>query len=135
MADKLAIWISCGSLVVAIASAVIAWRAKVQARRAATLAPRTEAIQHLRHALYDVNRNAILANRETVESIQKAMHLAALAFNRKIRNELERAYMTASRLNMPPHQQRTEKDENDLRGLRADLQSLINDMNQAATLG
>jgi hypothetical protein len=57
MTEKLAIIavvVSLGSVLVSIASAVIAWRAKQQARKAATLGQRIEAINHVRVALHDL---------------------------------------------------------------------------------
>jgi hypothetical protein len=57
MTEKLAVFalaVSVGSLLVSIASAVIAWRAKQQARKAATLGQRIEAINHVRMALHDL---------------------------------------------------------------------------------
>jgi K+-sensing histidine kinase KdpD len=100
MTDKVAqvaLWVSGASLLVSITSAVIAWRAKEQARKAATLEPRTKAIGHLREALFDINNNG-LVRRETVNSIQAAMHLSVLVFGQQVREALDKAYMRASRL-------------------------------------
>jgi hypothetical protein len=73
--DNIAFWLSGGSLLVAFASLVVALMAKKQARQAALLMSRTEAIAHLRQALADLNRNG-LATAKTVDSIQKAVDLS-----------------------------------------------------------
>jgi hypothetical protein len=70
--DNIAFWLSGGSLVVAFASLVIALMAKKQARQAALLMSRTEAIAHLRQALADLTRNG-LATAKTIDSIQGAL--------------------------------------------------------------
>jgi hypothetical protein len=135
MTDKLAVialGLSGGSLLVSLASFVLASKAKQQAQKAATLKHRTEAIDHLRKALFDTNNNGFVT-RKTVDSIQKAMHLSALVFSRKVRNELDRAYATVFRLNMPPDQ-RTDQDVQDTATLGKDLQTLIDRMNQEGTL-
>jgi hypothetical protein len=49
--------VSFGSLAVSIISAVIAWKAKKQAQKAATLEPRTEAMNYVRNAIDDVVRH------------------------------------------------------------------------------
>jgi hypothetical protein len=74
-----------------------------------------------------------LVRRETVNSIQAAMHLAALVFGRQVREQLDQAYKTASRLCMPP-EQRTEKDQQDTTALGREVQALIDRMNREATL-
>jgi hypothetical protein len=55
MTDKLAIWLSGGSLLVSLASFVLATMAKRQAQKTATLGLRTEAINHVHAALHDLN--------------------------------------------------------------------------------
>jgi hypothetical protein len=54
MTDKLAIWLSGGSLLVSLASFGLAAMAKRQAQKTATLGLRTEAINHVRAALHDL---------------------------------------------------------------------------------
>ena len=82
MTDKLALWVAGGSLLVSITSAVIAWRAKEQAKRAATLEPRTKAINLVREALFDVTNNGFVEGK-TVKSLREALHLSALVFSQR----------------------------------------------------
>ena len=72
MIDNIALWLSGGSLLVAFASIVIALMAKRQARQAALLMSRAEAIANLRHALGDLNRDG-LASTKTMDRIQNAL--------------------------------------------------------------
>jgi hypothetical protein len=100
MTEKLAIIalaVSVGSLLVSIASAVIAWRAKQQARKAATLGQRIEAINHVREALHDLIQDGVVKTKTTY-SIRNALHLSAVVFSGRIGRELEQAYTTAYRL-------------------------------------
>ena len=132
MTDKVAIWVACGSLAVSIVSAVLARKAMQQAKKAATLEPRTKAIEHMRRALFDINNNGLIT-RNTVNSIRDAMHLAALVFGRDVRKALAQAHSEACRLNMPS-QDRKDQDIQDTRALGLKLQALIDQMNQKATL-
>jgi K+-sensing histidine kinase KdpD len=127
MTDKVAIWVACGSLAVSIVSAVLARKAMQQAKKAATLEPRTKAIEHMRRALFDINNNGLIT-RNTVNSIRDAMHLAALVFGRDVRKALAQAHSEASRLNMPS-QDRKDQDIQDTRALGPKLQQLIDRMN------
>jgi hypothetical protein len=134
MTDKLsiiAIGLSIGSLLVAFGSAVIAWRAKEQAKKAATLEPRTKAINYIRQAHSGVTNNGF-ATRETVNNIHEARSLADLVFSREVRNELDRAHVSASRLNVPNPLATQHSPENIKLG--NDLQTLITQMNDEAAL-
>ena len=130
MTDKVAIWVSGASLLVSIGSAVIAWRAKEQAKKAATLEPRTKAINHIRQAHFDITNNGY-DTRETIDNIQGARNLAALVLSRGVRIELDRAYETASAL-VPGGLANQYSPENIELG--NDLQRLITRMNNEATL-
>ena len=79
MTDNVAIWVSCGSVLISFASVVIALMAKRQARQAALLMSRAEAIANLRHALGDLNRDG-LASTKTMDRIQNALNLSHLVF-------------------------------------------------------
>jgi hypothetical protein len=65
VAVVLALVLSSGSLVVSIASFVLAISAKWQAKKAATLGFRIEAINHLRAMLSDIDRGVSQAERLT----------------------------------------------------------------------
>jgi hypothetical protein len=119
-------------LLVSIASAVIAWRAKEQAKRAATLEPRTKAISLVREAIHDATRDGLVTGK-TVKSLQEALHLSALVFGQGVRNDLDRAYATADRLNKPS-EYRTEQDQDDRIALGKDLHALVARMNKEAKL-
>src|SRR5262245_44340216 len=80
MTDNVAIWVSCGSVLISFASVVIALMAKRQARQAALLMSRAEAIANLRHAVGDLNRDG-LASTKTMDRIQNALNLSHLVFS------------------------------------------------------
>jgi len=88
MTDNVAIWVSCGSVLVSFASVVIALMAKRQARQAALLMSRAEAIANLRHALGDLNRDG-LASTKTMDRIQNALNLSHLVFSKAVRKNVE----------------------------------------------
>jgi urease gamma subunit len=87
MTNDIAFWLSGGSLLVAFVSLVVALMAKKQARQAALLMSRTEAIAFLRQALGDLNRNG-LATAKTMDSIQKALDLSHLVFGKEVRKDI-----------------------------------------------
>jgi hypothetical protein len=131
MTDKLAIWLSGGSLLVSFASFVLAAKAKQQAQKAASLAPRTDAINNVREALHDLNQYGTV-KAETADSVRKAIHLSDLVFSSKVRKELDQAYATAYRLQ--EIRRLSDQDARDIVALRLDLQTLLAHMNQEATL-
>jgi hypothetical protein len=120
-----ALLVSVVSLFVSIYSVVVASGAKDQAKKAATLTSRTEAIAHLRSALDDVIANTIA--RDTLDNIQRAMHLAELVFKQNIIDRIDGVISAASSLRAQPN------DEG-MTGLRELLERLIDDMNQEAAL-
>jgi hypothetical protein len=152
--------VSFGSMCAAIASAAFARRnariaeqAREQAKKAATLTQRIEAIQHVRNALEDtIGRSVETRDRlrtpaserylnsrsifETVTSIRQAKNLADVVFSKDIRNNLDSALQHAEHL-----ADFTEKgsllalDPDVNLQLRTDLQSLINQMNAETELG
>jgi hypothetical protein len=73
VAVMIALVLSSGSLVVSIASFVLAISAKRQAKKAATLGFRVEAINHLRAVLSDMDRGGITSR--TIDTINDAMRL------------------------------------------------------------
>jgi hypothetical protein len=82
-------WEALG-LLVAIASAVIAWRAKAQAKKTALLEPRTKAINHVRQAYFDVTNNGLIT-RDTLNSLLEAMEISRHVFSCKVRRKLDQA--------------------------------------------
>jgi hypothetical protein len=125
--DNIAFWLSGGSLLVAFASVVIALMAKRQARQAALLMSRAEAIANLRHALGDLNRDG-LASTKTMDRIQNALNLAHLVFSKAVRKNVEHAYISARLV------QQGEDMENGIVTLKEDLSKLIAQMNEEAAL-
>jgi hypothetical protein len=130
--------ISFGSMCAAIASArfarrnaKIAEQAKEQARKAATLEPRTKAINHIHEAHFEVTNNGYVTGK-TVNSLHEARKIAARVFSREIRTELDRAHATASRLNLPSPLATQHSPDNVKFG--EDLQKLITRMNDEAAL-
>jgi len=120
-----ALLVSCGSLLVAIYSVCVAWGAKDQARKAATLALRTEAILRLRRALNDVTGNHI--DHTTLDNILSAKHVAQLVFKQDIIDRIDRVHGAASSL-------RSQLNDAGMTGLRELIERLIGDMNNEAAL-
>jgi K+-sensing histidine kinase KdpD len=130
--DEVALWLTGGSLAVSVVSALLAWRAKEQAKKAVALEPRKKAIDHLRHALSDINTHG-LVREETVSSIQDAMHLSALVFGRRVRKQLDQAYKTAFHLR-EPSERLTDQQHQDTHELAKKLRALIVRMNRETSL-
>jgi hypothetical protein len=116
MTDNVAFWVSCGSVLVSFASVVIALMAKRQARQAALLMSRAEAIANLRHALRDLNRDG-LASTKTTDRIQNALNLSHLVFGKAVRKNVEQAYISARLV------QQGQDMENGIVTLKEDLRS------------
>jgi hypothetical protein len=127
-------WVGVGvvvaalSLVVSIVSTVIAAAAKRETKKAATLGPKIETINHLRDAVAALKNDRSFTP-SAVQSIRDAKR-AAIMFNDKVRSELDDAVQTADRL--ISQQGRTSKlDPPAINALVGDLQSLIERMNAA----
>ena len=125
--DNITFWLSGGSLLVAFASVVVALMAKRQARQAALLMSRAEAIANLRHALGDLNRDG-LASTKTMDRIQNALNLSHLIFSKAVRKNVEQAYNSARLV------QQGEDMENGIVTLKEDLSKLIAQMNEESAL-
>jgi hypothetical protein len=87
----IALVLSSGSLVVSIASFVLAISAKRQAKKAATLGFRVEAINHLRAVLSDIDRGGITSR--TVDTFHDTVR-SELVFSRDIRSQGIRHYIS-----------------------------------------
>jgi len=127
----IALVLSSGSLVVSIASFVLAISAKRQAKKAATLGFRVEAINHLRAVLSDIDRGGITSR--TVDTIHDAMRSTELVFSRDVRERLHRASAAIFRLNTPGARGKAQYPQ-DIVGLRNELQTLLTQMRQEGTL-
>jgi hypothetical protein len=127
----IALVLSSGSLVVSIASFVLAISAKRQAKKAATLGFRVEAINHLRAVLSDIDRGGITSR--TVDTTHDAMRSTELVFSRDVRERLHRAAAAIFRLNTPAARGTTHYKQ-DIIGLRNELQTLLTQMRQEGTL-
>jgi hypothetical protein len=120
-----ALLVSIVSLLASIYSVVVASGAKKQAKKAATLASRREAIDYLRRALDDVTANHIA--RDTLDNIQRAMNLAELVFKQNIIDRIDGVNLATSSLREQPN-------DAGMTGLRDLLARLIDDMNKEAAL-
>src|SRR5262249_12492774 len=116
----IALVLSSGSLVVSIASFVLAISAKRQAKKAATLGFRVEAINHLRAVLSDINDGGITSR--TVDTIHDALRSTELVFSRDVREKLHRASATIFRLNTPTARRATHYPK-EIIGLKDELQT------------
>jgi hypothetical protein len=127
----IALVLSSGSLAVSIASFVLAISAKRQAKKAATLGFRVEAINHLRAVLSDIDGGGITSR--TVDTIHDALRSTELVFSGEVRERLHRASATIFRLNTPVAR-RTTHYPKDVIGLKDELQTLLTQMRQEGTL-
>jgi len=127
----IALVLSSGSLAVSIASFVLAISAKRQAKKAATLGFRVQAINHLRAVLSDIDRGGITSR--TVDTIHDALRSTELVFSRDVRERLHRASATIFRLNTPAARGMTHYKQ-DIIGLRDELQTLLTQMRREEAL-
>jgi len=134
MTDTIGLWAMAGaSLLVFVGSAIVVRQAKARARKIANLAHRTEAINYLRSALFEVTKDGfVIAN--IIKSIAMALHPSELVFSRKLRQDLDRAYRSAYRLNKPLGEPQADHDAQDIVALGKTLQTLIARMNEEASL-
>jgi hypothetical protein len=128
----IALWISIVSLLVSFGSLIVAVQSKRQAKQTGALKDRTEAIDHLRNALFDITNNGLITSK-TVNSLREARQISLRVFGRRIRKELDKAHEAAHRLNMPS-QDRKDQDIQDTHELGKKLQALLDRMNREAAL-
>ena len=136
LTDKLAamaLLVSFGSLVMSIASVVLAAQAKEQAKKAATLGQRTEALNHIRNAMYDTHKDGNITTK-TTDSIQRAAHLSRLIFNDSITQTVERARTISDRLQHTPSERQNEQYEQDKDALKRCLDNALDLMNKEASV-
>jgi hypothetical protein len=131
--------VSFGSMCAAIVSAAfarknarIAEQAKEQAKKAATLGQRTEAINHIRNAMYDTHKDGNITTK-TTDSIQRAAHLSRLVFNDSITQTVERARTISDRLQHTPSERQNEQYEQDKDALKRCLDNALDLMNKEAS--
>jgi hypothetical protein len=130
----IALAVSGIGLLVSITSALIAWRAKEQAKKAATLGQRTEAINHIRNARYDTYKDGNITNK-TTDSIQRAAHLSRLVFNDSITQTVERARSISDQIHHTPSEWQNEQYEQDKDALKRCLDNALDLMNKEASFG
>jgi hypothetical protein len=128
----IALWISIVSLLVSFGSLIVAVQSKRQAKQTGALKDRTEAIDHLRNALFDITNNGLITSK-TVDSLREARQISLRVFGRRIKKEFDKAHETAHRLNMPS-QDRKDQDIQDTHELGKKLQALLDRMNREAAL-
>jgi hypothetical protein len=104
--------VSFGSMCAAIVSAAFARKNARIAKKAATLGQRTEAINHIRNAMYDTHKDGNITTK-TTDSIQRAAHLSRLVFNDGITQTVERARTISDRLQHTPSERQNEQYEQD----------------------
>jgi hypothetical protein len=125
-------WIAVVALVVSLGSAWFSWKAKEEAKKAATLEQRTEAINHIRHAMYDTYKDGNITNK-TTDSIQRAAHLSRLVFNDSITQTVERARTISDQLQHTPSERQNEQYEQDKDALKRYLDDALDLMNKEAS--
>jgi hypothetical protein len=107
--------------------------AKQQAKSAASLRPRHEAINHIRAAIYDVKLDGNITTK-TVTSIREALQLSSLVFSRTVSEILDGAHKIAFKLQGKPSEEQTDRDEQDEDALETQLEAILKLMNKEAAL-
>jgi hypothetical protein len=125
----IAIVVSALSLFVSGGCLFVAYAAKQQAKNAAMLKQRNEAIAHLRAALSALKEHRAVTN-AAAQNITKAKDLADL-FNPALRSVLGSVQRTA---NPHPQPHSGARNLDDIRALESDLHKLIDEMTQEAAL-
>ena len=127
MIDSAVLYISIGSLLVAIGSFVVSIAARQEARHHTVFTPRTQALDHLRIAINDIKRvrrvtpSAVLIMRD-------AKSRADLAFDEKVRSDLDRVIQIADRLQF----QLLSQNVSDVDALLRDLDQITQRMSETA---
>ncbi len=127
----IAIVVSALSLFVSVGCLFVAYAAKQQAKNAAMLKQRNEAIAHLRAALSALKEHRAVTN-AAAQNITKAKDLADL-FNPALRSVLGSVQRTAP-FNPHPQPHSGARNLDDIRALESDLHKLIDEMTQEAAL-
>jgi hypothetical protein len=134
MTDNAALYVSIGSVLVAIGSLVVSilgyrnsQQARHEARQHTALSLRAEAINHLRTALATVYQEKDMA--AVAASIQEAKSRADLVFNDEVRRDVERAHRHAASF-----ARTKELSATLISPLAEDLKSLIKRMSEDAAL-
>lgn len=126
MTDSGILYVCIGSLLVAIGSLVVSIAARQEARHNTVFTPRTQALDYLRIAVNDIKRvrrvtpSAVLIMRD-------AKSRADLAFDEKVRSDLDRVIQIADRLQF----QLLSQNESDVDALLRDLDQITQRMTAA----
>jgi len=127
MIDSAALYVSIGSLLVAIGSLVVSIAARREARHHTVFTSRTQALDHFRIAVNDIKR----VRRVTPAAVlimRDAKSRADLAFDEKLRSDLDRVIQIADRLQF----QLLSQKESDVDALLRDLDQITLRMSQTA---
>ena len=120
--------LSLVALVIACGALAVSFLAYRQARSTAVLSSQREAIIHVRNAIFDVAKDGNITTK-TVASIRDALQISSLISQPKIIDQLDQAFVIASRLEHKPFERLTDQDFND----RAVLEDLLNEVLEAMT--
>jgi hypothetical protein len=136
MTDSAALYVSIGSLVVAIGSLVVSIagfansrKARQEARHHTAFTPRTQALDHFRIAVNDIKRVRRVTP-AAVLTMRDAKSRADLAFDEKVRSELDRMIQIADRLQF----QLFSQNKSDVDALLRDLDQIIQWMSEAVVV-
>jgi len=119
--------VAIGSLLVAIGSLVVSTAARQEARHHMVFKPRTQALDHLRIAVNDIKR----VRRVTPAAVlvmRDAKSRADLAFDEKVRSDLDRVIQIADRLQF----QLLSQNVSDVDALLRDLDQITQRMSEIA---
>jgi hypothetical protein len=125
--DYAVLYVSIGSLLVAIGSLVVSIAARQEARHHTVFTPRTQALDHLRIAINDIKR----VRRVTPAAVlimRDAKSRADLAFDEKVRSDLDRVIQIADRLQF----RLLSQNESDVEALLRDLDQITRRMSETA---
>jgi hypothetical protein len=100
------------ALLVSGVALLVSFLARRHARNMGLLSNRVRAINHVRHALYDVAIRGGVRH-ETTTSLENACQLASMLFSKMIRQALDQAHKLALRLHSVPSDHQTEKYRED----------------------
>jgi hypothetical protein len=120
------------ALLVSGVALLVSFLARRHARNMGLLSNRLRAINHVRHALYDVAIRGGLRH-ETTTGLGNACQLASIVFSKLTRQALDEAHKLALHLRSVPSDQRTEKYREDRGQLTDSLKEIHETMVKETT--
>jgi len=120
------------AIVISILALIVSIAAYFQSRKTGSIALRCEAINYVREAYTDLLEGRL--NAKTSNSLREAYQLTKLVFSAKIAQQLDKLTGRAFLLDHKKDEHKTEKDWNEQRAIRDELQPLLAQMQAEAAL-